>query len=252
MSKNTKTTWTVHADGRGVARQYDESMQEAIGVVDKYVQDGDVDHPHFEAMVESLAQGLKDRGVRGELDELEDKVRSRLKDRCSNESTMYPAIEKTSKAGASYFPVQHVYLDLDDVAGSLNRTWALPVPSIVFAMLDERDSLYGPDSKGIAVYFNPHIDPKTGQSDPAKLTNPRYISWDKQQVCVPSDWDPACYEGVVRTFPSYTAMKQARVELVRAIELIKQGPPSDAEPDVFEDPEYLASLEDDAADVGGF
>lgn len=255
MTKMSK--FSVHADGRGISRQYDERLTEATAVVDKYIQDGDVDRPHFEHTVQSLAQAAIDRGAKKEYDEIEWRARELLKARCTNEETMYPAIEKKSKAGKRWVASDPVVLDLDDLAGEKNRSWGLPLPAIYFATLDpERDLMYQAPvldddgvatggCVGIAVYWNPHVNETTGQSDPTKLTVTREITWDNQVEVIASDWDPACYEGVVRTFPTFTAMRKAHAELKAAVKQIREDVPTDDEPDVFDDPEYIASLEND-------
>jgi hypothetical protein len=251
MDNNIKMSkFSVHADGQGIARQYDERLSEATGVIDKYIQDGNVDRPHFEHSVESLAQGAIDRGAKREYDELEWRARELLKARCTNEDTMYPCLEKVSKAGKTWYDSDPVVLDLDGMADQLKRNWGLPIPAIYFAMLDpERDRLYGPECKAVAVYFNPQVNERTGQSDASKLTQPRTITWDGKQVTIASDWDPACYDGVVRTFDSFTSMRQAHAELKAAVKAIQEDVPTDAEPDVFDDPEYLASIEATAEDI---
>jgi len=258
MDTNTKMSkFSVHADGRGISRQYDESLTEATGELDLYVQDGDVDRPHFEASVESLALGAQARGVKKEYDELEWRARELLKARATNEATMYPCHEKESKSGKSWFASEPVVLDLDDMAGAKNRSWGLPLPAIYFAMLDpERDLMYQApvrDDDGVvtggcvavAIYFDPHVDPETGQPNPAKLTMERTITWDKRVEIVASDWDPACYQGVVRTFASFTEMREAHAALKQAVRTIREDTPTDSEPDWFEDEGYVASLEDD-------
>lgn len=247
MSKMSK--FSVHADGRGVSRQYDERLSEATAVVDKYIVGGNVDAPHFEVTVEAIAKQAHDRMPNKEYDELEWRAREILKSRATNEETMYPAVEKKSKTGKRWVASAPVVLDLDDMAGAKNRDWGLPLPAIYFAMLDpERDRMYGDKCKAVAIYFDPHVSESTGQPDPAKLTMERTITWDGAVEVVASDWDPACYEGIVRTFDSFTAMREAYAELKAAVRTIREDVPTDAEPDVFEDPDYLASLEADDFD----
>lgn len=244
MSKMSK--FSVHADGRGISRQYDESLTEATGVLDLYIQGGNVDAPILEHSVESLAKAAQDRGVKKEYDELEWRARELLKARATNEETMYPCHEK-EKNGKRWFASEPVVLDLDNMAGAKNRSWGLPLPAVYFAMLDpERDRMYSDKCKAVAIYFDPHVSESTGQPDPAKLTMERTITWDGQVEVVASDWDPACYQGVIRTFDSFTSMREAHAALKQAVRTIREDVPTDSEPDVFEDPDYLASLEDDA------
>ena len=236
--------FSISADGRGVSRQYEERFEEATGVIDKYIQSGDVSRPHFEHSVESLANEAISRGAKRGYDEIEFRARELLKARCTNESTMYPAVEKQTKSGKPFFPAQHVYLDLDNEAGATGRWFGLSCPSILFATLDpERDRMWKAtelDDDGnvvggcvaIAVYF-----------DPEQREETRTFMWDKRPVEGASDWDPACYQGVVRTFPSFTAMREARKALIEAVNMIR----NDVEDDDHEDEaeaEYLESLDD--------
>jgi hypothetical protein len=249
MSKMSK--FSVHADGRGVSRQYDERLSEATGVLDQYVIGGNVDAPYFEKAVETMADEMQKRNPSKELDECEWRAREVLKARATNEDTMYPCIEK-EKNGKKWFASDPVVLDLDDMAGAKNRQWGLPLPAIYFAMLDpKKDSMYSDKCKAVAIYFDPHISETTGQPDPSKLTIERTITWDGKVEVVASDWDPACYQGVVRTFKSFTDMREAHAALKQAVRTIREDVPTDAEPDVFEDPEYLASLEDDGGNWDG-
>lgn len=245
----TKIHYTAHADSRGVSRTFGEELTDASGVLDKYVADGDVYRPHFEHHVESLANEAVARGNRKPYDEIEWRARELLKFRCTDKNTMYPAVPKETKGGGEFYPAQHVYLDLDGIGPATGRYYALPVPSILFATLDpERDRMFKAtttDDEGnivggcvaIAVYF-----------DPDKAEETRTLMWDKQPFEAASDWDPACYEGVVRTFASFTEMRHARKQLIEAIRTIQTPPESDEEPDVFDDEEYLQALEDDEFD----
>lgn len=244
-----KIHYTAHADSHGVSRTFGENLSEATGVLDKYVRDGDVSRPHFEHHVESLANEAVARGVKKPYDEIEWRARELLKFRCTDKDTMYPANPKKTQAGNDFYPAQHVYLDLDGIGPATGRYYALPVPSILFATLDpERDRMFKAtttDDEGnivggcvaVAVYF-----------DPDKREEDRDVPWNGQVITTASDWDPACYEGVVRTFASFTEMRHARKELIEAIRLIQTPPESDEEPDVFDDESYLQALEDDEFD----
>lgn len=232
-------SYAVSADGQGIARHYDAELSEASAIIGKYIHEGDESRPHFEHSVESIA-ATKHAKYGGNIDAIAYRVREFLKARCTNEATMYPANEKRSKSGNAYVAPEPVFLDLDGTAERLGRAWALPLPSIYFALLDpERDSLYKRgECEAIAVYF-----------DPAEREDERYITWNGVTESVAKDWDPACYQGIVRTFPSFDSMRQARRELSRALALVRAPAPTDeAEPDVFATNAYL---DDDCPEFEG-
>lgn len=233
-------SYAVSADGHGIDRHFGPELDEATGIIGKYIHQGDESRPYYAHSVESLAAAKHER-YGGNIDGITYKIRSFLKARCTNEATMFPANEKRTKSGSTFFPAEPVYLDLDGTADRLGRNWALPLPSIYFALLDpERDSLYSRgECEAIAVYF-----------DPSECEEPRYITWNGVSESVASDWDPACYQGIVRTFASFAEMKSERTKLIRALQLVRTPAPTDeAEPDEYCTNQYLD--EDDCPEFDG-
>jgi hypothetical protein len=221
------STFAVSADGRGIDRHYGPELDEATGVIGQYIQYGDESRPHYEHTVEAIA-ARKVEQYGGDIDAVTWRIRTFLKSRCTNESTMFPSIEKRSKAGNVFYVAEPVFLDVGkhSEADRLGRTWGLPLPAIFFASLDpDVDQLYVKRKcEAIAVYWDPDM----------REDDPRYIVWNGITTATASDWDIACYQGIVRTFPSFNAMKAARRALIWAIREIHADPPTDEADEIDE------------------
>lgn len=234
MSKPSKTH-AVSADGRGIARQWDETLAEAAGVIGQYCQDGDVNRLQFEHTVESLVEA-KVTAKGGSPDKWEDRIKAVLKGRATDDDTIYPFVQKATRNDPTrkWTVPQGVALDVggNSLAEELNRDWGLPVPYIHFCELKPGDSFY---KKGVAECAAIAFDPAYMDPDQA-----RTIVWDGQPVTVASDWDPAGYVGIVRVFSSYRVMKQERKALISALAAIHTDlTASDEEPDEFADNSWL-------------
>lgn len=244
------SSYTVSADGRGIAREWDERLNEASGVIRQYCLDGDDGRLQFEHHIDSLvAAKVNTKG--GDPEEWMDKIQDNLKSRATDAATVYPLVEKPTKADPEkkWTVPQGVPLDIGSTSlqEELGRDWGLPVPYIHFCKIEEYDSIYsegtvGEDGEthGACKYMAVAFDPAEA-SDEEKM---RTITWNGQTETIPSDWDSTGYVGVVRTFGSYTDMKRARKALIKALRDIHTDPThTDEEPDEYAENAHLDEVD---------
>lgn len=239
---------SVSADGRGISRNWDETLNPACGEIGHYVLDGDDNNFHFEASLESLvAAKLKERG--GSVEKWTDRVRGLLKSRATDGDTVFPHVTRPTKYDDSkkWVVPQGVALDIGEnsEADRLGRDWGLPVPHIHFCELKPVDSIYEEGvTECVAIGWDPSectgVDPITRR----KLS--REITWNGTKEVIQSDWDETGYVGIVRTFSGYGEMKAARARLITALAVIHQVTPSDEEPDPFAENAHLDEVDDSA------
>jgi hypothetical protein len=241
---------SVSADGRGIAREWEDRLNEASGIIRQYCLDGDDSRLQFEHSLDSLV-AKKHNTKGGEAEEWEDKIQAILKSRATDSATVYPLVEKPTKADPekTWTVPQGIPLDIGEasVAEALGRDWGLPVPYIHFCRIEEYDSFYsegtvGEDGEtvGAIKYMAVAFDPARANNEELRRT----IVWNKKPESIASDWDATGYVGVVRTFGSYSSMKQARKDLIKALKDIHTDPTaSDEEPDPYANNEYLDEVD---------
>lgn len=241
---------SISADGRGISREWDERLGEASGIIGQYCQDGDDGRLHFEYHVDSLvAEKVNRKG--GDPEKWEDQIKEALKSRATDSATVYPLVEKPTKSDSekTWTVPQGVPLDIgeDSVEEAEGRNWGLPVPYIHFCEMREGDSFFSRgtvDEDGATVGAQKYM---AVAFDPSEATNEdlnRSVVWNGQPVTVKSDWDATGYVGVVRTFGSYSDMKRARRDLIKAIKAIHTPlTATDEEHDPYRDNEHLDEID---------
>ena len=238
---------SVSADGRGVSRNWDETLNPATGEIGHYVLDGDDTKFHFEASTESLvAAKLKEKG--GNIDKWTYQVQGLLKSRATDRDTVFPQVTKSTKYDESktWVVPQGVALDISENSEEerLGRNWGLPVPHIHFCELKPSDSIYVEGkAECVAIGWDP--DQCTGIEAGTGKVLSRNITWNGVQETVQSDWDRTGYVGIVRTFSGYGEMVSARERLVQALRTIRQPVPTDTEPDPFAENAHLDEVDND-------
>jgi hypothetical protein len=261
MSNDTNTPakmseLSIAADGRGIDRNFNELLDEATGVIGKYIQDGDDDRLHFEHMLETIvANVFAEKG--GDVDRWTAQVQAILKARATDRDTIYPCnpVPVKNKPGKTWIRPAGVPLNIgeDDLVADHGRSWGLPCKYIHFANLKPTDSMYTEgftDAEGItqgrttcvAIAFDP--DQANGVDDYGRPLA-RTMQWNGQTVTVKSDWDATGYVGIVRTFATYQDMVQARQDLMNALKVIRMDVPTDEEIDTFANNEWVDEADRD-------
>ena len=229
---------SISADGRGISRQWNETLEEASGVIAKYAVNGDETNLVMAVTVSELvAKKLEAKG--GDADMWEDAIKGVLKARATDESTIHPLVKKPTKydPAKKWVVPQGVALDLGTEGEMSGRTFGLDVPYIHFCKIEETDSIWEEGAQEfMAVVFDP------AQASDEDLT--RTMMWDGSPVIIKSDWDPTGYVGVARFFASYKHMKDERKALIRALRDIHAPTPSDEEDDTFSDNSWVDEDDD--------
>lgn len=187
-----------------ISRRYEEALDEAEGVLSRFI-DVATEAPRTVISMDELAA---DKAVAAGLDpkDADDltlaarSVQNALKERAVNEITR----------------LDRVYLDLNGEHG--RKAWmSLDTPSIAFCALkstDETIQRHAPDDtskcRALALYFDPQLAGTRNKKDG------RSGEW----ISVPNQYNASGYVAIVGVYASVADAESAREELHRAIQVI--------------------------------
>ena len=191
----------VRTDGHDIDRRIAPGLDEAEGIVGRYVETDTLnqrEHVDMSTLVNAkIGQARLDQNDPGDRELAVRSIQNVLKERAVNEMTR----------------LDRVILDLDGSHG--NMAWlAQDVPAIAFCALTSADKTMSQMSsvgtvRAIAVYF----DPKNAGTKP-------YTLRDGTTVQRPDQYELSGYTSIVATFGSVADAITARKELEQAVQTI--------------------------------
>lgn len=213
MQTNSEFNTGVNTDAHDVARQHEVRLNEAEGILGRYVETDGLSQREaisMSALVNRVATDNRlDMADEGDIELALMSTQEVLKERSVNKLTR----------------LDRVVLDTNGEHG--RRAWmATDVPAIVFCAIKSSDKAIkalgkhegeGGDVRAVAIYFDPTLAGKMDHQQP-----------DGTLAFKPNQYNPDGYTSIVATFTSASDAKQAKQELQRAVATIAWDPSGSA------------------------